>query len=61
MNKEQDQSMSLTNRCFHAGNGKTISIKAMMHSLYHLKDPVPTLYVRTLTRQARPPMIGRHC
>jgi len=30
------------------GNGKTISIKAMMHTLYGLKKPVPTLYVRTL-------------
>ncbi|KAJ9136558.1 p-loop containing nucleoside triphosphate hydrolase protein [Pleurostoma richardsiae] len=31
------------------GNGKTISIKAMMHSLYALDDPIPTLYVRSLT------------
>ncbi|KAK5140727.1 hypothetical protein LTR04_002870 [Oleoguttula sp. CCFEE 6159] len=30
------------------GNGKTISIKAMMHSLYKRKEPIPTLYVRTL-------------
>lgn len=34
------------------GNGKTISIKAMMHSLSQRKEaeggPVPTLYVRTL-------------
>lgn len=30
------------------GNGKTISIKAMMHTLYSRKDPVPTLYVRSL-------------
>lgn len=30
------------------GNGKTISIKAMMHTLYHLPDPVPALYVRSL-------------
>ncbi|OAA81191.1 ATP-dependent Zn protease [Akanthomyces lecanii RCEF 1005] len=30
------------------GNGKTISIKAMMHTLYNLKPEVPTLYVRTL-------------
>ena len=30
------------------GNGKTISIKATMHMLYKLKDPVPTLYVRSL-------------
>ena len=35
---------------FHGppGNGKTISIKAMMHSLYDRDDPVPTLYVRSL-------------
>ncbi|KAI0594565.1 ATPase [Biscogniauxia sp. FL1348] len=31
------------------GNGKTISIKAMMHTLYERKDPVPTLYVRSLS------------
>ena len=30
------------------GNGKTISIKATMNMLYKLKDPVPTLYVRSL-------------
>ncbi|CAD0084104.1 unnamed protein product [Aureobasidium vineae] len=30
------------------GNGKTISIKALMHSLYKRKDPVPTLYVKSL-------------
>ncbi|CAD0092798.1 unnamed protein product [Aureobasidium mustum] len=30
------------------GCGKTISIKALMHSLYKRKDPVPTLYVRSL-------------
>lgn len=30
------------------GNGKTISIKAMMHTLYSLKEPIPTLYVRSL-------------
>ena len=36
---------------FHGppGNGKTISIKAMMHSLYKREDPVPTLYVRSLS------------
>ncbi|KAI9708834.1 MAG: hypothetical protein M1820_003790 [Bogoriella megaspora] len=35
---------------FHGppGNGKTISIKALMHTLYRRDDPVPTLYVRTL-------------
>ncbi|KAI0892634.1 P-loop containing nucleoside triphosphate hydrolase protein [Annulohypoxylon nitens] len=31
------------------GNGKTISIKAMMHTLYSRQDPIPTLYVRSLT------------
>ncbi|KAF2260436.1 P-loop containing nucleoside triphosphate hydrolase protein [Lojkania enalia] len=41
------------------GNGKTISIKAMMHSLYQRgvkdnKQTVPTLYVRTLTSYAGP-------
>jgi transitional endoplasmic reticulum ATPase len=30
------------------GNGKTISIKAMMHTLYSQKSPIPTLYVRSL-------------
>lgn len=35
---------------FHGppGNGKTISIKATMHMLYERKEPVPTLYVKTL-------------
>jgi len=32
------------------GNGKTISIKATMNMLYKRKDPVPTLYVKTLSR-----------
>lgn len=33
---------------FHGppGNGKTISIRALMHSLYNRKKPIPTLYVR---------------
>jgi len=31
------------------GNGKTISIKATMHTLYERKDPIPTLYVRSLS------------
>lgn len=31
------------------GNGKTISIKAMMHTLYDRKDPVPALYVRSFS------------
>ncbi len=30
------------------GNGKTISIKATMHTLYSLSTPVPTLYVKSL-------------
>lgn len=30
------------------GNGKTISIKAMMHQLYQRPDPIPTLYVKSL-------------
>jgi transitional endoplasmic reticulum ATPase len=38
------------------GNGKTISIKAMMHTLYAQQPtPVPTLYVRSLT-SVRPPI-----
>jgi AAA+ superfamily predicted ATPase len=36
------------------GNGKTISIKAMMNSLYAREKPVPTLYVRTLTSYGGP-------
>ncbi|KAI1323991.1 P-loop containing nucleoside triphosphate hydrolase protein [Xylariaceae sp. FL0255] len=36
------------------GNGKTISIKATMHMLYALKDPVPTLYVRSLSSFSGP-------
>lgn len=34
---------------FHgpAGNGKTISTRALMKTLYDRKDPVPTLYVKT--------------
>lgn len=33
---------------FHGppGNGKTVSIKALMHSLYNREKPIPTLYVR---------------
>lgn len=30
------------------GNGKTISIKALMHSLAARKDPIPSLYVKSL-------------
>ncbi|KAI1496902.1 ATPase [Biscogniauxia marginata] len=36
------------------GNGKTISIKAMMHTLYTRKEPIPTLYVRSLTSYSGP-------
>jgi transitional endoplasmic reticulum ATPase len=36
------------------GNGKTISIKATMHTLYSLPDPVPTLYVKSLASFAGP-------
>ena len=31
------------------GNGKTISIKAMMHALYERKEVIPTLYVKSLS------------
>lgn len=36
------------------GNGKTISIKAMMHTLYDRPDPIPTLYVRSLVSFSGP-------
>ncbi|KAF1827891.1 P-loop containing nucleoside triphosphate hydrolase protein [Dissoconium aciculare CBS 342.82] len=36
------------------GNGKTISIKATMNSLYARERPVPTLYVRTLASYGGP-------
>lgn len=36
------------------GNGKTISIKATMHSLYQRSPPVPTLYVKSLVSFAPP-------
>lgn len=36
------------------GNGKTISIKAMMHTLYDRPDPIPTLYVRSLVAYGGP-------
>ena len=41
---------------FHGppGNGKSISIKAIMRSLYQREKPVPTLYVRTLVSFAGP-------
>jgi transitional endoplasmic reticulum ATPase len=34
-------------------NGKTISIKATMNTLYQRQKPVPTLYVKTLVRSAQ--------
>lgn len=37
------------------GNGKTISIKALMRTLYARKDPIPSLYVRNV---AQPYQIG---
>jgi transitional endoplasmic reticulum ATPase len=36
------------------GNGKTISIKAMMHTLYGMKLVIPTLYVRSLVSVSCP-------
>lgn len=30
------------------GNGKTVSIKATMHTLYNREPPIPTLYVKSL-------------
>jgi transitional endoplasmic reticulum ATPase len=33
-----------------AGNGKTISIKALMHTLASRKDSIPTLYVKSASR-----------
>jgi transitional endoplasmic reticulum ATPase len=35
------------------GNGKTISIKAMMHDLYQRDEVIPTLYVRSLSSVSR--------
>ena len=37
-----------------AGNGKTISIKALMHTLADRKDSVPTLYVRIISLLTSP-------
>jgi transitional endoplasmic reticulum ATPase len=41
---------------FHGppGNGKTISIKAMMHMLHERPEEVPTLYVKTLASYVHP-------
>ncbi|KAL2132982.1 hypothetical protein VTI74DRAFT_3052 [Chaetomium olivicolor] len=41
------------------GNGKTISIKAMMHTLYDREDPVPTLYVRNFASYGGPELAIR--
>jgi transitional endoplasmic reticulum ATPase len=37
------------------GNGKTISIKATMHMLNERKNPIPTLYVRSLVSVSTSP------
>ncbi|RMZ90405.1 hypothetical protein DV736_g2362, partial [Chaetothyriales sp. CBS 134916] len=41
---------------FHGppGNGKTVSIKATMHTLYERTPPVPTLYVKSLVSFSGP-------
>lgn len=36
------------------GNGKTVSIKATMKTLYSRKEPVPTLYVKSLSSYGGP-------
>ena len=36
------------------GNGKTVSIKATMKTLYDRKEPIPTLYVKSLASFAGP-------
>ncbi|KAF7189765.1 putative ATPase YjoB [Pseudocercospora fuligena] len=36
------------------GNGKTISLKAMMNQFYSRDDPIPTLYVKSLASFAGP-------
>ncbi len=36
------------------GNGKTISIKATMHTLYKREPPIPTLYVKSLVSYLPP-------
>ena len=41
------------------GNGKTISIKAMMNTLYRRADPIPTLYVRSLSSVSTRAVYGR--
>lgn len=43
------------------GNGKTISIKAMMRQLYSLKDPIPSLYVRSLVSVSSLPKQPNKC
>ncbi|RMD41777.1 hypothetical protein DV735_g3347, partial [Chaetothyriales sp. CBS 134920] len=41
---------------FHGppGNGKTVSLKATMHTLYDREPPVPTLYVKSLVSYGGP-------
>ena len=41
--------LMLTHLSRPPGNGKTVSIKATMHTLYSRPEPIPTLYVRSLT------------
>ena len=36
------------------GNGKTVSIKATIHTLYNRNPPIPTLYVKSLVSWAGP-------
>jgi transitional endoplasmic reticulum ATPase len=43
------------------GNGKTISIKAMMHTLYSLESPIPTLYVRSLVSVGAISLVSFYC
>jgi len=42
------------------GNGKTISIKAMMHTLYDRHDPIPALYVRNFSSVGSLPSSSLH-
>lgn len=40
------------------GNGKTISIKALISALYARPDPIPTLYVKTLVAKGVPEQLS---
>ncbi len=40
------------------GNGKTDSVKVMMHTLYSRQDPVPSLYVRSFFSVSGPPHLS---